>query len=167
MQTYAQTDILDAVRGVIGDHRPEACYQCMKCTSGCPAAKVSEYKPHMMVILTKAGLAEEVMKSGIIWACSMCLKCKEYCPQDVAPFDVVTALKNVAISKGYRPPEMLVGMSNNVLDYGCIMDKPMTITTTDFEEVSRKSLGLPDIVHPKDMEQFKKTVARFGFRRLS
>ncbi|MEM3614179.1 MAG: 4Fe-4S dicluster domain-containing protein, partial [Nitrososphaerales archaeon] len=94
MQTYAQTDILDAVRGVIGDHRPEACYQCMKCTSGCPAAKVSEYKPHMMVILTKAGLAEEVMKSGIIWACSMCLKCKEYCPQDVAPFDVVTALKN-------------------------------------------------------------------------
>jgi len=167
MQAYAQTDILEAVRKVIGDQRPEACYQCMKCTSGCPAAKVTDYRPHLIVILTKAGLAEEVMQSGIIWACSMCLKCKEYCPQDVAPFDVVTALKNVAISRGYKPPEMLVGMANSVLDYGYIMDKPMTITTTEFEEVSRETLGLPNIAHPKDIEQFKKLVSSFGYRRLS
>jgi heterodisulfide reductase subunit C len=97
----------------------------------------------------------------------MCLKCKEYCPQDVAPFDVVTALKNVAISRGYKPPEMLAGMANNVLDYGYIIDKPMTITTTEFEEVSRDTLGLPKLAHPKDIEKFRRIVSSFGYRRLS
>jgi hypothetical protein len=62
---------------------------------------------------------------------------------------------------------MLVGMANNVLDYGYIMDKPMTITTTEFEEVSRETLGLPKLVHPKNMEKFKKLVSSFGYRRLT
>lgn len=164
MRNHTRNDILDAIRKVIGEHRPEACYQCMKCTSGCPAAKVSEYKPHLIIALTKAGLAEEVIKNGIVWACSMCMKCKEYCPQKVAPFDVVTALRNVAISKGYRPSETLMRMVNNVLNKAYIVDKPMTVFTPDFEEVSRETLGLPNIAYPSVLEKFRKIISSFGLR---
>ena len=153
------------VRDILGSQRPELCYNCMKCTSGCPAAKVSEYRPHLVVALTKAGAVDELVKSGLIWACSMCLKCKEYCPQEVSPYETVVALKNIATKKNISPPELIIDMSNTIVDKGRIMD-PMMVMSRDFEEFSRKELGLPEIPTPKDLEKFKKNLKKIGLEKM-
>ncbi len=149
------------IKAIIGDQKPEYCYQCAKCTSGCTAAKVvPEYKPHEIVAAVKMGMIEEIMKSGILWACSECWKCSEYCPQDVAPVEVVLALKNIAVKMGYRPPEALVEMVKNAIETG-YMQGIMEVMTNEFEFVDRDSLGLPKLERPPNMEQRRAALMRF------
>jgi heterodisulfide reductase subunit C len=137
-------DVIELVR----PHTPQYCYQCAKCTSACSTSKVlPEYKPHLIVVLTRLGLIKELLNSGIIWACSECWKCAEYCPQDVAPVEVVIALKNLAISMGYKPPEDLRVMAKNVVELGYI-SPPIEVLSKEFEMYSRAMLGLPQLIKP-------------------
>ncbi|MEM1666742.1 MAG: 4Fe-4S dicluster domain-containing protein [Nitrososphaerota archaeon] len=146
--------------------RPQLCYQCMKCSSGCTAAKVvNNYRPHEIVALVKAGYSDELINSDVIWACSVCLKCVEYCPQRVSPFEVVMALRNESIARGRVPPKSFVEMAKSVLKVGHIQE-PMYIMSKDFEEVSRMELGLPEMPKPKDFEKFKQHVLLVGFEKL-
>ncbi|MEM4546394.1 MAG: 4Fe-4S dicluster domain-containing protein [Nitrososphaerota archaeon] len=138
----------------------------MKCSSGCTAAKVvNNYRPHEIVALVKAGYSDELINSDVIWACSVCLKCVEYCPQRVSPFEVVMALRNESIARGRVPPKSFVEMAKSVLKVGHIQE-PMYIMSKDFEEVSRTELGLPEMPKPKDFEKFKQHVLLVGFEKL-
>ena len=155
------TSKVPEVKAIIGDQKPEYCYQCAKCTSGCTAAKVvPEYRPHEIVASVRMGLIEEILKSGILWACSECLKCTEYCPQDVSPVEVVLALKNIAVRMGYKPPETLVEMVKNTIEIGYIQDV-MEVMTTEFELVNRDTLNLPKLGTPPNMDQRKAALMRF------
>ncbi|MBN1390077.1 MAG: 4Fe-4S dicluster domain-containing protein, partial [Candidatus Thermoplasmatota archaeon] len=76
---------LQRLREEVSDH----CYQCAKCTSGCEAHKLLELEPHRIVALLKSGLIDELINSDIIWTCMSCFKCKERCPQKVAPVNIL------------------------------------------------------------------------------
>ena len=82
---------------------PEFCFQCGKCTSGCEAMKLLELEPHKIMSMTKLGFIEELINSDIIWTCITCYKCKERCPQRVAPVEVLYSIKNLAIAAGKQP----------------------------------------------------------------
>lgn len=159
--TILTTKYLEELKTIVGEHKPEFCYQCAKCTSGCTAAKViPEYRPHEIVALTKLGDVIPLFESRIIWACTECLKCSTYCPQDVAPVEVVIALKNVAIKMGYKPPEMLTEMVKNVVDIGFIQGV-MEIMTKDFELVERSALNLPELREPPKMSEHRALLSKF------
>lgn len=148
------------VKEVIGLQQPEYCYQCAKCTSGCTSHKViPEYKPHLIVILTNLGYIDELLKSGIIWACSECWKCSEFCPQEVSPAEVVMALKNLACELGIKPPKAIQEMAKNVIETGYIQS-PMNITTKDFELFSREDLNLPRLAEPYKPVEWRKKLER-------
>jgi hypothetical protein len=66
----------------------------------------------------------------------------------VAPVDLNMALRNIAIERGIRPPDILMGMARNVIESGFTL-KPVNVVTRDFEEASRGSLNLPDYRGPK------------------
>ena len=147
------------VKKVVGLQQPEYCYQCAKCTSGCTSAKViPEYKPHLIVALTKLGYIDELLESGIFWACSECWKCSEFCPQEVSPVETIIALKNIACLLGVKPPKAVQEMAKNVIETGYIQN-PMEITTKDFELVSRDELGLPKIEKPYKSNEWKKKLS--------
>lgn len=153
--------LLREVKAIAGPHRPEYCYQCAKCTSGCTANKVlPDYKPHLIVALTKLGRVEELLKSGIVWACTECLKCTEHCPQDVAPADVVLALKNIAVRMGIEPPKAVAEMARNVVETGRIFT-PMEVMTKDFELVTRDGLKLPSLKRPYAEDKWRERIAKF------
>jgi len=154
--------VLKDLKRIVGDHKPEFCFQCARCTSGCTAAKVvPEYKPHEIVIKARLGLVDELLESGVLWYCTGCMKCKEFCPQDVAPFDVVTALKNIAVEKGIEPPKLLKEMAESVAEIGFIYG-PMEVVTRDFEAVDRESLGLGPLWKPFNLEKFREQVLKHG-----
>jgi heterodisulfide reductase subunit C len=136
----------------IGEQRPYNCFQCIKCTSGCPSMKMLELRPHEIVSLARLGFIEELIASGIVWACATCLKCKERCPQAVAPVDLIFALRNLAVEKEAEVPESFLHSLSAILETGFIQ-KPQHTVTRKMEKVSRQKLGLPEF-HTPD-EKFK------------
>lgn len=141
----------------IGDHKPYDCFQCLRCTSGCPSMKMLEIKPHEIVSLVKLGFVEEVVNSGIIWACAMCLKCKERCPQEVAPVDLILALRNLAVETEAKVPEGFLRNVSMILETGFILG-PQEAITRKLEKFNRENLRLPKL--PKPSEKFKATLLK-------
>ena len=75
------------------------CYQCKKCTLGCPAAYTMKMKPHELMRAAQFGLMEEIYWSGTIWICLSCETCNTRCPQDINILRVIDGLRELAISK--------------------------------------------------------------------
>ena len=109
---------LSKLRDEISDY----CFQCAKCTSGCEAHKLLELEPHKIVALLKRGLIDELVNSDVIWTCMSCFKCKERCPQRVAPVDILFSLKNLAVLSGKEIPGKYTAMLQSVLSIGLIQD---------------------------------------------
>jgi len=69
------------------------CYQCMKCSAGCPMASHMDLLPHQMMQLAKLGLQEEINNSKSIWICASCLACSSRCPRDLEPATVMEGFR--------------------------------------------------------------------------
>jgi len=136
----------------IGEQKPHNCYQCIRCTSGCPSMKMLELKPHEIVALTRAGFIGELINSGIVWTCATCLKCKERCPQAVAPVDLILALRNLAVEKEVKVPESFLQNVSMILECGFV-SRPQATVTRKLEKTDRDKLGLPKFGEPD--EKFK------------
>jgi len=76
------------------------CYQCKKCTLGCPSAYAMKMKPHELMRAIQLGLTEEVYWSGTIWICLSCETCNTRCPQDINILRVIDGLREM--SKGFE-----------------------------------------------------------------
>jgi len=131
----------------IGEQKPYNCFQCVRCTSGCPSMKMLELKPHEIISLARLGFVEELITSGTAWACATCLKCKERCPQAVAPVDLILALRNLAVEKEAKVPESFLHSLSAILETGFIQ-KPQETVTHKLEKVNRQKLGLPPFQEP-------------------
>jgi heterodisulfide reductase subunit C2 len=69
-----------------GDVSVADCYQCGKCTAGCPAAEDMDVAPSQILRLlqTESGKHEDrALKSMAIWMCIGCETCVTRCPQEV------------------------------------------------------------------------------------
>ncbi|UCH88552.1 MAG: 4Fe-4S dicluster domain-containing protein [Thermoplasmata archaeon] len=138
---------------------PNKCFECAKCTSGCPAMKLLELHPHEVMGLVNLGFIDELIKSDVIWCCVTCLKCQERCPQRVSPVEAILALRTLAVAKGMPIPEGFSTMLTAILEKGYFQD-PQEMMTRDAESgkkgfTDRKDLGLSDHKGPEDKDKFK------------
>lgn len=69
------------------------CYQCMKCSSGCPFIKEMDYKPHQMILMAKLGLYDKILESKSLWICASCLTCSSRCPRDIEPAKIIEGFR--------------------------------------------------------------------------
>jgi heterodisulfide reductase subunit C len=126
--------------------KPMDCFQCMRCTSGCTSLKLLELKPHEIVDLVKFGFVDELFASDIIWTCATCLKCKERCPQRASPYDLIMAIRNVAVEREAKVPEYYMNAVGKILESGFVQSV-QKITTRKLEVFDRDSLRLPQITY--------------------
>ena len=77
------------------------CYQCGKCSAGCPAASAMDLQPRQVIRNLQLGMYEETLKSHTIWLCAHCHTCVTRCPQDVDLPTLMEALRAEAKAKGY------------------------------------------------------------------
>jgi heterodisulfide reductase subunit C len=142
-----------------GFERPEKCFQCGRCTSGCSISKiVGDYRPSRIVALAGHGLAERAL-DGNLWYCARCLKCVEYCPQGVAPADVVSDLQHLAVSRGLKFPEAYGEMLRSLCETSLAF-KPVEFTDRDFEVCTRASMGLPPLATGEGWRRASEIVAK-------
>ncbi len=76
------------------------CYQCGKCTAGCPIAASVEYPPHRVMRMAQLGLKQRVLYCPTIWLCLSCVTCTARCPKGVDLTSVMNALRELAIKEG-------------------------------------------------------------------
>jgi heterodisulfide reductase subunit C len=81
------------------------CYQCRKCTLGCPSAYAMKMKPHELMRALQLGLTEEVYWSGTVWICLSCETCNTRCPQDINILRVIDGLREMAKNVEYYDPQ--------------------------------------------------------------
>ena len=148
----------------IQDEISEFCYQCAKCTSGCEAHKLLELEPHKIVALLKRGLIDEMLNSDIIWTCMSCFKCRERCPQKVAPVDILFALKNIAVASGKPIPGKYSAMLQSILSIGLIQDVK-TISNNN-QTINRMDLDLPALSKPVDTNKFQLVLSKLAIEKI-
>lgn len=147
------------------DEISDYCFQCARCTSGCEAHKLLELEPHKIVALLKRGLLNELVNSDVIWTCMSCMKCRERCPQRVAPVDILFALKNMAVASGKQIPGKYTGMLQSILSMGLIQDIQQT-TTRSNKIVKRNDLGLPLLSKPVDVAKFQAGIMKIAMEKV-
>jgi len=76
-----------------------ACYQCGKCSAGCPAVSQMDILPNQIIRFAQLGLKEELLESKSIWVCASCYTCNVRCPKGIKIAEVMEALRQVLLRK--------------------------------------------------------------------
>jgi heterodisulfide reductase subunit C len=83
-----------------------SCYQCKKCSSGCPMERDSDVHPHQIIRMVQLGRREEALRSSGIWMCVSCQTCVSRCPMNVNTPAVIDALRALSgrekVARGAR-----------------------------------------------------------------
>jgi heterodisulfide reductase subunit C len=76
------------------------CYQCGKCSAGCPMASESALRPHAVMRLVMQDRREQALTDESIWLCLTCETCSARCPNDCDPARVIDAVRELSIEAG-------------------------------------------------------------------
>jgi heterodisulfide reductase subunit C2 len=87
---------IEAATGI----NPATCYQCGKCSAGCPMASESDLRPHQVMRRVMYGSRERALQDESIWLCLTCETCSARCPNACDPARVIDALRELAIESG-------------------------------------------------------------------
>lgn len=78
---------------------PAKCYQCGKCSAGCPMAAETDHRPHDVLRLAGLDRRGQLLASESLWLCLGCETCTARCPNDCDPAGVIDALKAMAVEQ--------------------------------------------------------------------
>jgi len=95
--------LLERVLRISGEH-VENCYNCGKCTAGCPIAFEMELHPQQMMRMVQLDMTDRALKANTMWLCSACETCSTRCPMEVGVAEVMDALRRMALEQGVKPP---------------------------------------------------------------
>jgi heterodisulfide reductase subunit C len=80
------------------------CYQCQKCSSGCPVGFAMDYTPAELAHAIRLGLDDLVFSSKTVWLCASCETCTTRCPQDVDLAKVMDTVKMISLKEKKKSP---------------------------------------------------------------
>lgn len=84
----------------LSGEKVSACFQCEKCTNGCPLTFAMDIPPHKVIRSVHLGLEGEVLKSDTIWVCASCETCTTRCPNGIDIAHIMDTLRQNSLSKG-------------------------------------------------------------------
>lgn len=147
------------------------CYQCKKCSAGCPVAPVADLHTNEVIRLVQMGDTERLLNSKRLWLCLSCKTCQARCPNGIDTSAVIDVLKAMVFRQGRIPAEKkiaefyrsfldTVGITGRLYELGMIgLYKMRTKTYTEdmglgIEMLKRGKLKfLPERV--KNLDQVK------------
>ena len=83
--------------------KAERCYQCGKCSAGCPLVAEMDFTPSMVMRILQAEnnrTDKELLSSQTIWLCLSCEMCIGRCPMEVDIPKVMDFLRQRSLARG-------------------------------------------------------------------
>jgi len=74
-----------------------ACYQCGKCSAGCPNVCEMDILPNQIIRYAQLGLKDELLGSKSIWVCASCMTCDVRCPKGINVAEVLEAIRLILL----------------------------------------------------------------------
>lgn len=114
----------------------ENCYQCGKCTAGCPMTDFMDLQPHQIMHLLQLDNQDSlniIFSSQSIWCCVSCETCSTRCPKEVRLSKIMDALRKISLELSCIPKcvKKIVGFHKAFLDsirfYGRVPEFYLTI----------------------------------------
>lgn len=109
------------------------CFQCNRCTAGCPLVFAMDLTPAQVVHALRLGQEEKVLHSNTIWICLSCETCTTRCPQEVDVDKLMMAARIVAKEQEIVPkvdeiPTFYESYMENMFLFGRIGELPLIMT---------------------------------------
>jgi len=101
------------VEEMSGD-KVSVCFQCAKCTNGCPVTFAMDIAPHRLMHSIQLGLKGEVLHSDTIWVCASCETCNTRCPNDIDVAHIMDTLRQISQGEGIRASQSNVPIFHSV-----------------------------------------------------
>jgi heterodisulfide reductase subunit C2 len=83
----------------------DKCFQCKKCSIGCPVTSHVKSAPAEIIRRLQLGADEQILKTDLIWNCLSCETCYARCPNEINFPAVIDALRSLSVEKGITPPK--------------------------------------------------------------
>ncbi len=75
-----------------------SCYQCGKCSAGCPFTEEMDFLPNQVIRKVQMG-DESVLESETPWICASCLSCEVDCPKGNDVPAIMEAIREISLRK--------------------------------------------------------------------
>lgn len=79
------------------------CYQCVKCTSGCPVSEFFDWQPNQIIRAIQLGQEDIALNAQTPWLCAACQTCTTRCPQGLDIAKIMDYLTRLASEEGTQP----------------------------------------------------------------
>jgi heterodisulfide reductase subunit C len=101
-------------RLVNADLAVTSCFQCRKCSGGCPLTFAMDLLPHHVIRLALLGQEQQVFDSMTIWVCSGCQTCTSRCPNGIDLAGTMDWFKEEAVRRGRTIPDGMVAAFHRI-----------------------------------------------------
>ena len=105
--------LADRIRAEIGEN-VFSCYQCVKCTAGCPLVEHFDLAPNQVMRAVQLGLDDKALGAKTPWLCAGCETCSTRCPNGIDVARVMDFLAAEATAQGNRPAVPEVALFNEI-----------------------------------------------------
>lgn len=144
----AQSELADAIFRECGEN-VNLCYQCRKCSAGCPVSYAMDHAPAQLIHAIRLGLDDLVFNSKTMWLCASCETCSTRCPQEIDIATVMDAVKIIGYRKGKKPAVPRVAtfdkvMVDHIKNFGRMFELGMILNLKlkTFEFLKDAKLGM-------------------------
>jgi len=100
MAITLSTELSKLIRAECGEN-VYLCYQCERCSSGCPTVPAMQYRPAQMMRLAQFGLEDMLATDASIWRCVGCDNCTQHCPHDLSVRRLVETMRQHVMQERY------------------------------------------------------------------
>ena len=76
-----------------------ACYQCGKCSGGCPSVRQMDILPNEVIRLLQTRKVNDALNCSTIWICATCFTCTVRCPRGIDLARVMESLRQIHLRK--------------------------------------------------------------------
>ncbi|MHB1043567.1 MAG: 4Fe-4S dicluster domain-containing protein [Eubacteriales bacterium] len=161
--SLGEMGFVDEIKEMGGEELLE-CIQCAKCAAACPLVlagfRFFNKRINQAVLI---GSREMLLDDSSIWACQSCNRCSEVCPRKVDPFEIMLAMRRVAVREFALPTLAIDGLKS-------LYDSGHAVFLKEAGK-SRTKVGLPEkppstLSHPQALKEIQALLRKTALAEL-